>query len=207
MPEQRDRHRAPHRRPDFSTFTSRELRNIKTGETASLIRADRVSITPERVEDVVRICNEPPVYEFLFRRDLHGEPYPPAKAGAFLEGATRSWREHTHFVFLIVAEDGSLVGNVDIETADVEAAEIGYWATATRSGFISPAVAAICDLAREAGYLSLYAHTRPSNERSMAVLRRNGFRDDGLVGAGADRARKFVKVLATEQEIGTETQR
>jgi RimJ/RimL family protein N-acetyltransferase len=199
-----DGQQPPRRRPDFSAFTSRELRNLKTGEAAALVRADLVRVTPERVEEVVRICNEPRVYDVLFRRTLRGAPYPPEKAIAFLDGAARGWRERTHFVFLIVAAGGRLVGNVDIEADDLAAAEIGYWATASRAGFISPAVAAVCDLARAAGYRSLYAHTRPDNERSVAVLRRSGFRDADLIGAGADRARRFVRVLAAEQAIGPE---
>jgi adenylate kinase family enzyme len=62
-------------------------------------------------------------------------------------------------------------------------------------GFTTPAVGALCDIARQAGYTSLYGHTRTSNDRSMAVLRRNRFEDVGLVGRGEDLARKFVKRL------------
>jgi RimJ/RimL family protein N-acetyltransferase len=50
-------------------------------------------------------------------------------------------------------------------------------------------------LRRQAGYQSLYAHTRTYNDRSMAVLRRNGFEEVGLVGSGEEVARKFVKSL------------
>lgn len=183
------------RRPDFSTFAAVALRNAKTGEPATLTRADLVAATSERVRAVTRICNEPLVYDFLFRRALHGDSYPPEKARQFLDGARRGWRDGTHFVFLILGADHALLGNVAIESNDLAAAEIGYWATASRPGFITPAVAAVCELARGAGYRSLFAQTRPHNERSMAVLRRNGFQDAGLAGTGADRARKFVKPL------------
>ena len=91
--------------------------------------------------------------------------------------------------------DGGVAGNVEIESPDLDAAEIGYWASARHHGFMTPAVAAVCAVARAAGYRSLYAHTRTHNERSMVVLRRNGFADVGLAGSGDDLARKFVKTL------------
>ena len=56
---------------------------------------------PQRVAEVTRICNEPLVYDVLFRRDLGGAPYPPEKSRSFLEWAHRGWREGTHFVFLV----------------------------------------------------------------------------------------------------------
>ena len=186
---------APRPKPDLSAFGAVTLRNAKTGEPGVLTRADRVAVTPERLAAITRICNDPLVYDFLFRRSLRGAPYPPEMAQAFLDGAGRGWREGTGFVFLILDPAGAPLGNVDLMSPDVGAAELGYWATGARPGFVTPAVAAVCDLARAAGYRSLFAHTRPHNERSMAVLRRNGFRDVGLVGADADRARKFVKPL------------
>jgi RimJ/RimL family protein N-acetyltransferase len=74
--------------------------------------------------------------------------------------------------------------------------EVGYWASARSPGFMTPAVAALCDLARGAGYRSLYARTRPENERSAAVLRRNGFRElEGAAGGGPAATRTFVKDL------------
>jgi len=144
---------------------------------------------------VTRICNEPLIYDFLFRRNLNGAPYPPENARHFLDSAVAAWRDQTHFVFLIQRLDGSIAGNVDVLSPNLDAAEIGYWATSSAPGFMTPAVAALCDLARRAGYRSLFAHTRTYNERSMAVLRRAGFEDVGLAGSGEDLARKFIKAL------------
>ena len=181
--------------PDFSAFRPLELRSLRSGALARLVRADAVEMTAELVDQVTRICNEPLVYDFLFRRGLAGAPYPPEKAREFLDRAARGWREHTHFVFLIALAGERVAGNVEIESADLDRSEIGYWASARHPGFMTPAVAAVCEVARAAGYRSLYAHTRTHNERSMAVLRRNGFEDVGLVGSGDELARKFVKVL------------
>ena len=77
----------------------------------------------------------------------------------------------------------------------MEASEIGYWATSRAPGFMTPAVGAVCEMAQRAGCRSLFALTRTYNDRSMAVLRRNGFEEVGLVGEGEDLARKFVKTL------------
>jgi hypothetical protein len=45
-------------------------------------------------------------------------------------------------------------------------------------------------------FRSLSARTRPDNERSMAVLRRNGFREpEESAGDGPEAIRTFVKLL------------
>jgi RimJ/RimL family protein N-acetyltransferase len=151
---------------------------------------------PERVAEVARVCNEPLVYDVLFRRGLGGAPYPAAAARGFLEWAHRGWREGTHFVFLVRSGSGAVQAALDLKAARLEAEEIGYWASARAPGYMTPAVAALCDLARSAGYRSLYARTRPDNERSAAVLRRNGFRElEGSVADGAAATRTFVKAL------------
>jgi RimJ/RimL family protein N-acetyltransferase len=182
--------------PDFAAFRSVALRNARTGEPAELVRADLVAPTADRVAEITRICNEPLVYDVLFRRSLGGLPYPPEKARGFLEWAHRGWREGTHFVFLVRSGRGAVLAALTIKAARLAADEIGYWATAATPGFMTPAVAALCALARAAGYRSLSARTRPDNERSMAVLRRNGFREpEESAGDGPEAIRTFVKVL------------
>jgi RimJ/RimL family protein N-acetyltransferase len=187
---------AHERGPDFAAFRSVAIRNARTGEPAELVRADLVAPTPERVAEVTRVCNEPLVYDVLFRRGLGGAPYPPAAARGFLAWTHRGWRAGTHFVFLVRSGRGAVQAALDLKAARLEAEEIGYWASARAPGFMTPAVAALCDLARSAGYRSLYARTRPDNERSAAVLRRNGFREvAGAAGDGPDATRRFVKLL------------
>src|SRR5689334_15740018 len=103
-------------KPDFSALRPMELKNIRTGELARLVRADSVEVTEDLVDEVTRICNEPLVYDFLFRRGLAGVPYPPEKARGFLDQLARGWREQTHFVFFIVLPDGLVAGNVEIQS-------------------------------------------------------------------------------------------
>src|SRR5207244_1033493 len=119
---------------------------------ARLTRLDAREITADLLEQVTRICNEPLIYDFLFRRSLHGAPYPLENARQFLDSAVAAWRDRTHFVFLIQRGDDSIVGNVDLMSPHLDAAEIGYWATSRAPGFMTPAIAALCDVARRAGY-------------------------------------------------------
>ena len=183
--------------PDFSSFRAVELRNVSGAGAARLMRADEAVASAGRevlVGQVTQACNEPLIYDVLFRPRLRGAPYPRDSAERFLDRAARGWREGTHFVFFILAQ-GDLAGNVEIETADLDSAEIGYWASARWRGFMTPAVLAVCDAARAAGYGSLYAHVRVDNERSTAVLRRAHFEEVGLVPSGEHSHRMFLRLL------------
>ena len=184
--------------PDFSRCGEVALRNAKTGDAARLVRADWIPATAALQEQVTRICNEPLVYDLLFRRRFKGAPYPPESGHGFLEGAARGWREGTHYIFYILRGDApepEILGNVEVRAPTIETAEIGYWATSGAPGFMTPAVGAVCEIARRAGIGSLFALTRTYNDRSMAVLQRNGFEEVGLVGEGEDLTRKFVRAL------------
>jgi RimJ/RimL family protein N-acetyltransferase len=149
--------------------------NQKTGLAYRLVRADAAAPGPERIEQVRAICNEGPVYNLLFSHLLGGKPYTAEAAAGFLAWASQGWRERTHFVFLILDAAGGICGNVDIKSPDLAGAEIGYWAAAAHAGIITPALSAVCGLARAAGYKSLFAYVVPHNCRSIRVLERNGF--------------------------------
>ncbi len=58
--------------PDFSTFGGVDLRNMSTGEPARLVRADAMEPTAALAEQVTRLCNEPRIYDRLFRQSLAG---------------------------------------------------------------------------------------------------------------------------------------
>ncbi len=64
---------------------------------------------------------------------------------------------------------------MDIKSANLESAEIGYWLSAHHSGVMTNAVCALVQLARDAGYAELFALIRPTNTRSANVVARAGF--------------------------------
>lgn len=165
--------------PRFDTGIRREVRSLKTGAMYLLQRADAIESTDRNLADIVRICNEPAVYQVLFAEVLAGQPYPREKAARFLEWAAKGWRDGTHFVFLVTTADERVVAAIDIGSARLDAGEVGYWCSAEHTGLMSAALAALCELAGAAGYTGLFARTKLANIRSQSVLLRNGFvRDD-----------------------------
>ena len=64
---------------------------------------------------------------------------------------------------------------MDIKNADYDYAEIGYWADAQNSGFMTNALHELIVLAKEKGYKKLFAKVIQDNEKSAGVLTRSGF--------------------------------
>lgn len=151
------------------------LSNARTGGEYALVPADVANRMETDPSTVVSICNEPPIYDLLFAERCAGKPYAPADAERFLAWAERGWRDGTHFVYLIRSELGEIAGAVDIKSANLPSAEIGYWLGARHSGVMTNAVRALCELAWVAGYAELFGLVRQNNIRSANVLTRVGF--------------------------------
>lgn len=143
-----------------------------------MIRCDLVPPTPDRLAEIVAICNEPEVYSWLFREALCGLAYPVEKANEWLQWASDGWRTNTHFCFAVTDDSGAIAAACDIKSNDPDAAEIGYWASGLHRGITTNAVDAMSQAARQAGFRSLMARTQHGNRRSQAVLCRVGFRSD-----------------------------
>jgi len=150
------------------------LTNHHTGRTYHLVRASDVPAGPEALARIAAVCNEPEVYEWLFRGRLSGQTYTPDMARHFLQWAGEGWAAGTHFVFIVVDRDGAVAAACDIKT-NTRIAEIGYWASCDHRGVMTNAVTALIALAAEAGFVGLFARTKPGNTRSEAVLARAGF--------------------------------
>jgi RimJ/RimL family protein N-acetyltransferase len=151
------------------------VRNALTGEEYLLVALDSIDPSEEAIERVTSICNEPLVYDWLFRKMLSGEPYPPSKAKEWFEWAAMGWAQNAFFVFGVLDPDGRLAAACDIKTADAAGAEVGYWASCGHRGIMTNALKGLIDLAKGAGFESLFAEVREDNVRSQAVLRRAGF--------------------------------
>lgn len=91
----------PRQGPDFTSFSPIQVTSVRTGETATLVRADSVAAIPALVEEITGICNEPLIYDTLFRRSLRGEPYSISRAQDFRKGARQGWAANNRFVLLV----------------------------------------------------------------------------------------------------------
>jgi len=128
------------------------------------------------VADLVRICNEPLVWRFLFRDRLGGRRYGEQDARDFLEWARAGWGSGEHMIFLLRDPQEHIGACVDVGRLDESrSALIGYWAGARHRGVMTNAVECLARLAKEAGYLKLVALVESENVRSSSVLERAGF--------------------------------
>lgn len=174
--------------PIISHRTQREYRLTP----ASMVDADSMALA-----EIVRICNEPGVYDNLFAGPLSNRAYALDDAQRFISWSYDGWREGTHFVYFIVDTNGSVVGAIDIKSTNLASAEIGYWLSAEHSGAMTSAVVALASLAREAGFAELHALIRPDNQRSSAVVERAGFVYTNDIIRDGQVYRRYARRLAT----------
>jgi len=154
------------------------ITNHLSGRPYFVLRCDHVEPTPDRLAEIVAICNEPEVYSWLFRELLGGQPYPAGKAIEWLSWASDGWQANTHFCFAVTDDSVAIVAACDIKSNDPDGAEIGYWASALHRGVMTNAVDAMCQAAQQAGFRSLMARVRHENSQSQAVLARVAFRSE-----------------------------
>jgi RimJ/RimL family protein N-acetyltransferase len=148
--------------------------NHVTGRPYDLTPAAELNPDAATLARIVAICNEPEVYDWLFREPLEGRPYPEEMARQWIEWSKAGWLAKTHFVFVVRDERKGVAAACDIKS-NAPNAEIGYWSSRHHRGVMTNAVAAMCSLAADAGFLELFARTKQRNLRSQAVLARAGF--------------------------------
>lgn len=87
---------------------------------------------------------------------------------------------------LVVETDGRLVGQVNVSnivTGSFRSCTVGYWVAqaVAGKGIVPTALALVSDHAmREVGLHRIEVNIRPENTASLAVVRKLGFRDEGL---------------------------
>ncbi|NTV35925.1 MAG: GNAT family N-acetyltransferase [Anaerolineaceae bacterium] len=176
--------------PSFPVSLTRSVRNFLTGKQYTLHPLNAsfckgpLELKETHYAQIVRICNQPGVYSMLFARRLNGLAYGMEDARRFVRSAEEGWQNGTHFVFITRTEDGSVTAALDIKSADLTAAEIGYWASAEHPGLMTNALLELVHIARQAGYRCLYAIVREDNPRSTNVLTRAGFACSGHMEKG-----------------------
>jgi RimJ/RimL family protein N-acetyltransferase/isopentenyldiphosphate isomerase len=146
----------------------------------------------EDVDQITRICSQELIYNVLFKERLKGLPYISKNALEFIAWINEGWEKNEWFVFFIRNGEGKIIGAVDIKSDNLEEAEIGYWMSEKVKGVMTNAVLALTEIAKNAGYKSLYGLTVPDNEKSQNVLKRAGFTDQGLVN---QKSKKYIKFL------------
>jgi len=161
--------------PNFPSNISIPVMNYLTDSTYFLRRADEIEPTDEIHERLITIGNEPRVYSWLFEERLKGEAYGMTMAKGFFEMGTNGWRNHEQFVFILLTEDGCPAASIDIKSADINSAEIGYLCSIEHRGLMTNTVLALVSLATEAGYRMLWARSLKENKESSRVLVRAGY--------------------------------
>lgn len=155
------------------------LRNALNGDDYVLVSADEVPRTSRHLAAIARTCNEPLVYDRLFRQRRQGRPYSAKEAEAFLRWAQAGWEHSTHFVFLVLSPHDEIVGALDIKSPDPHAGEVGYWASGQHRGVMTNALLELVRVAQAAGFCRLWANPERDNAGSLALLRRAGFEPYG----------------------------
>jgi len=156
--------------------------NFKTNEECLLESCNSLEkLTDSDIDRIINICNQKPVYDFLFKEKLKGAEYGKEQAEGFIKWATLGWQEQSHFVFLIRRRNNQVIGAIDIKSNNLTRAEIGYWADSNFPGIMSNAVSKLVKLAKLAGFKSLFATTKLDNQRSQNILTRNHFLPKGEV--------------------------
>ena len=129
------------------------------------------------LDSIVSVCNEQHIYDWLFKNRLQGKAYPKSDAVWFHKWGSDGWTNNTHFLFIVTDQKGRAVAAADIKTAEIEAAEIGYWSSGHHRGVMTNAIEIMVKAGLNAGFQCLYAKVRPGNEASEAVLKRLRFQD------------------------------
>lgn len=163
--------------PSFDFFDQVDLKRKDSLEKYFMKRADKVSQTDEVLESIRKACNEPLIYDWLFK-ESKPNGYKLEDARGFLDRAIDGWKKKTHFVFLIMKNENEVVGALDIKSAELSKGEIGYWISEEHKGLGTYAVNILKMLAKKAGYKCLFAQVMQGNNRSIKILKNNQFFSD-----------------------------
>ncbi|MBU4209846.1 GNAT family N-acetyltransferase [Patescibacteria group bacterium] len=181
----------------FITPIKEVITNHKTNEECFLVSNENGSkFTKADLTKITQICNQPLVYNFLFKYKFKGRSYRINDAKKFIEWIVEGWTKQKWFVFFIRNSQNEIIGAIDIKSNNLELTEVGYWADYNHSGIITNATQTLIKLAKRVGYKKLYATTMPNNSRSQNVLTRNGFIRDGEMQKPSGMRFKFIRNLS-----------
>jgi RimJ/RimL family protein N-acetyltransferase len=140
-------------------------------------------ISDNDYERIVKICASPsPVWIELFSKleifkdrnyDIDDAKYWVQNMG--WEG----WKNGTNFIYVVRSAKVEIVGAIDIKSADLNEAEVGYWASEDDRGWMTNTLYAMQELAKNAGFKSLKGLVDKDNAGSVNVLKRCAFEVQG----------------------------
>ena len=165
-----------HSQPQINAPLSMAIQRYSSNEVYFMQSLDdSLKISTTDLSTIVKRCNEPLIYKYIFKDALDGRPYAIGDARVFIKWANLGWREHRFFVFLIKDPGGKIVGCVEISSDILTESAIGYWITSTVSGVMTNILICLTDIARAAGYRKLVALVEPDNIRSLKLIERVQF--------------------------------
>lgn len=163
-------------RPNFDPLFHRVIRQKGTNEAFELVRADLLHFKQRQINKIVEICNEPPIFHQIIIEKPVSVSFKYRDAQSLLRDARNGWKSKTHFIFFILEQTGIPSGALEIKSADLDRAEIGYWNSGKNPGVMTGALEMLCKSAAEAGFRRFFALTEADNAASIKVLKSNGFK-------------------------------
>jgi RimJ/RimL family protein N-acetyltransferase len=163
----------------FKNNIKKEIVNFLNKEKYQLVGGDDMVFTETDINKITKICNQKDTYELLFKNRLNGRPYTQKDAQDFIDWLKKGWKDQTHFVFFVRKNDGEIIGAIDIKSNDLSRAEIGYWGDENYRGFMTNTLEQLISLAKNAGFVRLFAGVRSDNLKSLGVLERANFKKTG----------------------------
>jgi RimJ/RimL family protein N-acetyltransferase len=158
-----------------------EIFNYLSGRRYLLVRGDQIAPTDATVRQLTFLCNEPEIYDALFRHRLGGTRFTIFHGHQLLTWSAEGWSTGRYQVFFLLDEAGEIVASVDVRPWEGEqrregaSREMGYWCSSFHSGLMTNAVKEVLMWVEDSGISEIHARVRRGNSRSHGVLLRNGF--------------------------------
>lgn len=161
-------------KPIIKPITNLPIKNFLTGEEYHLSSFDSL-LSSDQLKQMVEACNQPLIFNFLFKTMFGGRKYNIEDAKKFESMNIKAWKEQKQFIFLIKNKDDRIISMLDIKSLGPES-EIGYWSDVNYPGLMTNALTEIISIAKKSGYKSLHALILPHNKKSISLSERLGFR-------------------------------
>ena len=159
----------------FADFRPIPVLNHLTQAGYWLCRLDQLAWNEARYAELVACCREPFIYEMLFRPNWGERGYSLKDAYDFVGKAQTWWAENSLFTFLLLSHEEQIAAAIDVKSADLFSAEIGYWCSQDHRGVMTNTVRTLCNEMEKNGYQAAHAFALVENQRSADLLRRAGF--------------------------------